>query len=107
MITKNLIREAIHDSIHSSPQGLEKVTALMDEWEAAQIAADRIEQMLAGEIPLNIAGSKLQNMYSPFAWIRLRHAVSTLTKGMVCVRMTVEGKSNQEIETATGVCGGS
>jgi hypothetical protein len=106
MITK-LIHEVLRDSKHPSQRGWEKEVAQMTEWEAAQKAANRIEQMLAGEIPLNIDGNKLPNMYSPFAWIRICRPVSTLTKGMVCVRMTIEGKSNSEIEMATGLCGGS
>lgn len=108
MITNKLIREAARDSKHSSLQGLEKVTAPMDEWEAAQKAANRFERMLTGEIPyLNLHGNKLENMYSAIAWVRLCRTISTFTKGMVCVRMTIEGKSNREIEMATGLCGGS
>src|ERR1039457_1918624 len=108
MITKNLIRDAVRDSMRSSPQNAENITAPMDEWEATQKAADRIERMLTGKIfYVNHNGSKPQNMYSAIAWVRLCRTIRTLTKGMVCVRMSSEGKSNREIETATGLCGGT
>jgi uncharacterized protein YerC len=106
MINK-LIREAARDSKHSSLQGLEKEAAQMVEWEVAQNAAYKLVQMLTdANSYVNRNDNKL-NMYSPIAWVRLCGTISTLTAGMMCVRMTIEGKTNREIETATGLCSGS
>jgi hypothetical protein len=107
VITNKLIRDVVRDSKNSGPQGLEKEAAQMTEWEAAQNAAYKLVQMLTDENSYVNRNDNKLNMYSPIAWVRLCGAISTLTSGVMCVRMTIEGKSTREIETATGLCSGS
>jgi hypothetical protein len=73
------------------------------EWKAAQKATHRLQRMLADEIAYLIEDNKRQNAYSLFAWVRLCRAISTLTSGMACMRLTFEGRNNAEIEAATGL----
>jgi len=73
------------------------------EWKAAQKATHRLQRMLADEIAHLIEDNKCQNAYSLFAWVRLCRAISTLTSGMACMRLTREGRNNAEIAVATGL----
>jgi hypothetical protein len=77
------------------------------EWATARTAARRLEGILTDEITYLTEGNKLQNVYSPIAWVRLCRTISTLTAGMVSMRMTFEGKSTPEIAAATGIRSGS
>lgn len=70
-------------------------------WEAAQKATHRLQQMLTNEIAYLIEDNKRQNVYSSMAWVRFCRAISTLTLGMACMRLTCESKSTAEIAAAT------
>jgi uncharacterized protein YerC len=73
------------------------------EWDEAREAVAKLQAMLSEGMAYLSNGSRRKNVYSRIAWLRLCRLLSTLTAGMVCMRLVSEGKSNREIQQMTGL----
>jgi hypothetical protein len=68
----------------------------------AAMQVDNLSEQLRNETSQLLGSDAIKNAYSPSAWIRLSLILRSVTRGMAIIRMHASGKSQAEIEAATG-----
>ncbi len=77
------------------------------EWTKARAAAIEMTAKLQGEVEELQSLLKMQDAYSPVAWLNVCQQLRVVTDGMIVMRMLAEGKSSGQITTETGILPGS
>lgn len=73
------------------------------EWTAAKAGLDELHARLAAEITYLETTDAIRDAYSPITWVKMCRYLKHATEGMAAVRLSVEGKTAQEIHTITGI----
>ena len=77
------------------------------EWSLARNAAIEMTTKLSGEVDQLQSLLKMQDAYSPVAWLNVCQQLRVVTDGMIVMRMLAEGKTNEQITAETGILNGS
>jgi uncharacterized protein YerC len=77
------------------------------EWTKARTAAIEMTAKLQGEVDELQSLLKMQDAYSPIAWLNVCQQLRVVTDGMIVMRMLAEGKTSGQITAETGILPGS
>ena len=77
------------------------------EWAQARKAAFEMTAKLQGEVDELQSILKMQDAYSPVAWLNVCQQLRVVTDGMIVMRMLAEGGTTRQITAETGILPGS
>jgi hypothetical protein len=77
------------------------------EWAQARKAAMDMTAKLQGEVDELQSILKMQDAYSPIAWLNVCQQLRVVTDGMIVMRMLAKGETTKRITAETGILSGS